>query len=384
MNKKVLALAVAGALSAPAAALAQVTVGGSVNILFYSHDPDNDSGTLAAGAGTSGDRMESSESEINIRAGEKLGGGLDVWVQCASSADGIVGGTTQAARVLCTRNSALGFRGSFGNVFFGNWDTPMKLVQNAARGWFSGTNALYGGSMIILAGDSQSGAANTGTSFYRRQANSANYQSPNWGGFTIAAAFSASNESTTGQNGTSIPDSSGLTPRLMGVNGMFRTGGLLVGLAYEKHDDYGNTSTGVSGTDDAYSLLVGYRIAGVNARALYQQNKYENGPGLGEVQTGGFGVYVDWNIQGPHTLHFGYAKSDDVEDDSAGGKQQNTSADWMNIAYSYDLSKRTQLLFAYNQLKNDSNVAFSLEVQSSTTTLGGKGKSIGFAVRHRF
>ncbi|MGH9784911.1 MAG: porin, partial [Terriglobia bacterium] len=312
MNKKVLALAVAGALSAPAAALAQVTVSGGINVLFYSHDPDNKSDS------TSSDVMESSESEVRISAVEKLGGGLEAWVQCASSADGIVGGVADTTgRVLCTRNSALGLRGSFGNVFLGNWDTPMKLVQNQARGWYSGTNGLYGGSMIILAGDSQSGASNTGTSFYRRQANSLNYQSPNWSGFTIAAAVSASNESQT------IADAAGLTPRLMGVNGMFRTGPLLLGVAYEKHDDFQTVAgPGVSSTDDAYSLLVGYRIAGVNARALYQQNKYENGPGLGEVKTGGFGVYVDWNIQGPHTLHFGYAKSDDVEDDSAGGKQQ--------------------------------------------------------------
>jgi predicted porin len=371
MNKKVLALAVAGALSAPAAALAQVTVGGSFNILFYNHDADNKSNS------SSSDVMESSESEILIRAVDKIGGGMTVWAQCASSADGVVGGVADTtARVLCTRNSAVGFQGSFGNLFFGNWDTPMKLVQNAARGWFSGTNGLYGGSMIILAGDSQSGASNTGVSFYRRQANSAHYHSPNWGGFTFAAAFSASNESQT------IADSAGLTPRLMSVNGMFRTGPFLAGVAYEKHDDYGNAGA-VSTTDDAYSLLVGFKMASFDIRALYQKNTYEDGAG-GEIETGGFGVYADWNIQGPHTLHFGYAKSNDVKVTALGGDIPNSSADWMNIAYSYDLSKRTQLLFAYNQLKNDSNANFSLEVQGSVTTLGGKGKSIGVAVRHRF
>jgi len=372
MNKKVLALAVAGALSAPAAALAQVTVGGSFNILFYQHDADDKSNSSKS------DVMESSESEILIRAVDKIGGDMSVWAQCASSADGVVGGVADTtARVLCTRNSAVGFQGSFGNVFFGNWDTPMKLVQNAARGWFSGTNGLYGGSMIILAGDSASGASNTGVSFYRRQANSANYHSPNWGGFSVAAAFSASNESQT------LADSAGLTPRLMSVNGMFRAGGLLLGAAYEKHDDYQNFGA-VSTSDDAYSLLAGYRIAGIDGRLFYQKNNYEVGPGLGDVETGGFGIYVDWNIQGPHTLHFGYAKSDDIEVSAAGGKQPNTGADWMNISYSYDLSKRTQLLFAFNQLKNDSNVNFSLGVQGSSTTLGGKGNSIGVPVRHRF
>jgi predicted porin len=370
MNKKVLALAVAGALAAPAAALAQVTVGGSFNILFYSHDPDDDS------AASSSDRMESSESEIVIRGVEKVGGGMSVWAQCASSADGVVGGTTGTPRVLCTRNSAVGFQGSFGNLFFGNWDTPMKLVQNAARGWFSGTNALYGGSMIILAGDSQSGAANSGMSFYRRQANSANYHSPNWGGFSFAAAFSASNEST------GIPDSAGLTPRLFGANAMYRSGPFLAGVAYEKHDDYANSfaPAGVSATDDAFSVVVGFQMAGFNVRGFYQANSYEGGPVNGDADTGGWAIYADWQIQGPHALHVGYAKSNEI-DLSIGGKIPGTDASWMNIAYSYDLSKRTQLLFAYNELKNEQNNSYGLVVSS---TAGGKSKSIGAAIRHRF
>jgi predicted porin len=381
MNKSVMALAVAGALAAPAALAQQVTVGGTFNILFYSHDADDKSGSSKS------DVMESSESEILIRAEDKVGGGLSVWAQCASSADGVVGGVADTTgRVLCTRNSAVGFRGDFGNIFFGNWDTPMKLIQNAARGWFSGTNGLYGGSMIILANDSASGASNTGVSFYRRQANSANYQSPSWGGFTIAAAVSASNESQT------IADSAGLTPRLMGLNAMYRGGPLLFGVGYEKHDDYAIDTTfgglavarNESATDDAFSLLAGVQFGGFNIRALYQANTFELGAGLGggEVKQVGYGPYADWQIAGPHALHFGFAKSEDIE--GPAGDLPATSADWMSVAYSYDVSKRTQLLFAFTQLKNDANANFSLGVQSSATTLGGKGKSIGAAIRHRF
>jgi predicted porin len=317
--------------------------------------------------------MESSESEILIRGVEKLGGGMSTWAQCASSADGVVGGNTAAARNLCQRNSAFGLQGSFGNIFFGNWDTPIKLVQNAARGWHSGTNSLYGGSMVILAGDSQSGAANTGISFYRRQANSVNYHSPNWSGFTFAAAFSASNETA------SIPDATGLTPRLMSVNGMYRSGPLLLGVAYEKHDDFQNAGA-VGTSDDAFSVVAGYRIAGVNARVFYQSNSYEDGAG-GTIDTGGFGLYVDWNLSGPHSLHFGYAKSNKIDVSSVGDIPES-AAQWLNVSYSYDLSKRTQLLFAFNQIKNDNNVNFSM--LAAGTTAGGKPTAIGAAVRHRF
>src|SRR3970040_289877 len=101
MNKKVMALAVAGALAAPAAALAQVQIGGSLTVLWYSHDPDN---KLVA---SSGDILEPSEPELYFRASEKLGGGLTVWFQCASQLDAFVGGEN-SENGFCTRNSGLG------------------------------------------------------------------------------------------------------------------------------------------------------------------------------------------------------------------------------------------------------------------------------------
>jgi hypothetical protein len=68
-----MALAVAGALAAPAAALAQVQIGGSLTVFYYSHDPDNKS------VGKTGDILESSEPEMYIRSEEKLGGGMSAW-----------------------------------------------------------------------------------------------------------------------------------------------------------------------------------------------------------------------------------------------------------------------------------------------------------------
>ena len=154
MHKKLMAVAVVTALAAPAAALAQVTIGGGLNILYYQHDPKNNDRSKTT------DILESSESELTIRGSEKLGGGMELWFQCGTSIDGIFQGNAATTAGMCTRNSALGFRGAFGNVFFGNWDTPSKLVQNGVRGWFSGTNALYGGAGTLLWGGSASGVVN--------------------------------------------------------------------------------------------------------------------------------------------------------------------------------------------------------------------------------
>jgi predicted porin len=274
MNKKVMALAVAGALAAPAAALAQVQIGGSITLFYYQHDPDNDS------IARTGDIMETSEPEIYVRGEDKLGGGNSAWFQCTSSLDGLVNGTSPASNAgWCGRNSGIGFRGGFGNVFFGNWDQPQKLVFNRGRGWFGGTNAFTGGSAVLLNGGSASGstnAQNTNT-FFRRQANSLNYHSPNWGGFSFQAAFSAANEST------GNPDSAPLDPRMASLGGHFATGPLYVGLGFELHQDYNPAAQAVGtgagqysgGDDTTVTLVVGLRFGGFNVRAMYNASEYE-------------------------------------------------------------------------------------------------------------
>jgi predicted porin len=130
MNKKVMAVAIAGALAAPAA-MAQtstVQIGGFVQFFYFSHDIDN------SNVGQRGDFMRDSESNVRIRGEEKLGGGLSAWFQCESSMNGIISGAAGATG-FCTRNSAFGFRGSWGNVFFGVWDAPEKNVASLGRGW---------------------------------------------------------------------------------------------------------------------------------------------------------------------------------------------------------------------------------------------------------
>ena len=389
MNKKVMALAVAGALAAPAAALAQVQIGGSITLFYYQHDPDNDS------ISRTGDVMETSEPEIYVRGEDKLGGGNSAWFQCTSSLDGLVNGTSPASNAgWCGRNSGIGFRGGWGNVFFGNWDMPQKLVFNRARGWFGGTNAFTGGSAVLLNGGSASGSTNVqnvGT-FFRRQANTLNYHGPNWGGFSIQAAFSAANEST------GNADSGPLDPRMYSVAGHFATGPFYVGLGYELHQDYNPAAQAVGagpaqyggGDDTALTLVLGLRMGGFDVRAMYNKSEYET-TNTTNLDVDGFGVFADWNISGPHTLRAQYVLANDTEGNSTVGIGSyvapatfgsDTGADLMAIFYSYALSKRTEVSVGYSQLSSDDNAAFSKG--KTAVTLGGSQKNYGLVVRHRF
>jgi predicted porin len=405
MNKKVMALAVAGVLAAPAAALAQVQIGGSITIFYYNHDGDNDS------VGRTGDIMESSEPEIYVRGEDKLGGGNSAWFQCTSSLDGIIGGTSPASNAgWCGRNSAVGFRGGWGNLFLGNWDQPQKLIFNRGRGWFGGTNAFTGGSAVLLNGGSASGATNAQTTntFFRRQANSVNYHSPNWGGFSLMGSFSAANEST------GNPDSGPLDPRLISLAGQFATGPFYVGLGYEIHQDYNPAGQAVGsaigqysgGDDTALTLVAGFRIGGFNIRALYNKSEYELGStaaagGTMTLEVDGFGLFADWNISGPHTLRAQVVQVGETSGTSTlpvGSYVQpvgtncglsgtascasDTGGSLAAFFYSYALSKRTELSAGVSSMSNDDNARFSKGKQA--TTFGGTQTNYGVVIRHRF
>jgi len=408
MNKKVMAMAVAGALVAPAAALAQVQIGGSLTVFYYQHDPDNDS------VGKTGDILEASEPEMYIRSEEKLGGGTSVWFQCTSSLDAFITGSANAAG-WCARNSGIGFRGGFGNFFVGNWDQPQKLIFNRGRGWFGGTNAFTGGSAVLLNGGSASGTQNpsattTGINnpgtFFRRQASSVNYHSPNWGGFSLLAAYSAANEST------GNPDAGLLDPRMYSLAGQFATGPFYVGLGYEIHQDYNPAGQAIGagaaqyggGDDTATTIVVGLRMGGFDVRAMYNKSEYET-TNATDMDVDGFGVFADWNIAGPHTLRAQYVQVGDTSGSSAvnvgsykgpagatcfnpatgtstASCASGTGADLMAIFYSYAISKRTEVSVGYSQMGNDDRATFSKGKTASSA--GGTQKTTGLVLRHRF
>ena len=299
---------------------------------------------------------------------------------------------------------------------------PLKFIQNAARGWWGGTNSLTGGSMVLLAGGSASGVANNqplgggaGTtagvpaSFFRRQANSLSYHSPSWNGFTFQGAFSAGNEQT------GLPETNALSPRLFSLAGQYSSGPLYLGLGYETHTDYnpsgvayGTTAaTYAGGTDRDWMFTAGYTFAGVfNLRGTYTNMQYDTTNST-SLDVNGWGLFADWNIQGPHTLRAHY-----VDIGSTGGTSAvsvgsykgpanavgvagagcgatsllscatGTGAKQWGLAYSYAFSKRTMGSIAYTKMDNDGNAVFSKGKVASSA--GNTQSSFGVVMQHRF
>lgn len=358
MNKKLMAVAVAGALVAPAAALAQstVTVYGKVTMEYGYADqgqgkPNTDIFQTPGG------------SAVGFKGEEKLGGGLSAWFQCETSAD--VRGVSQDG--MCGRNSAIGMKGSFGNVHFGRWDTPFK---RATIGMIGGGDTGLLGLAFLMAGNSTgtiasgAGPALGGISrgvWKRRESSLAYYESPSFNGFQFLGAFSAANATA------SLNTSTAAKPRVSSLAGTYANGPAAIALGYEVHSQFGNV--GAANEDKGWTIGGTYTFAGkVKVGAQYIDTKYEMSSTT-ELKKKNWMVGVEWNIQGPHNLDAAYVRAGDSKGNATTNPGSgvatpnvagNTGADMFQIAYRHEFSKRTSAKFAYVKMNNDTNAAYSL------------------------
>src|ERR1700730_2126505 len=190
MNKKLVALAVAGALAAPLAVQAQtanVTLYGRLNMdveFIKGQQPDGSNPTV--------NRVSSNSSRFGMRGTESLGGGLNAIFQLEN---GSVAGDTGGGN-LAGRESFVGLQGSWGKVTMGKFLMPQDDVRFIFDNSITlGTSILSDGAIWGQAQESKS----TG-GFDDRTGNNIRYDSPNWNGFTAALQYSTRDSSGDTQN----------------------------------------------------------------------------------------------------------------------------------------------------------------------------------------
>jgi predicted porin len=385
MNRKLMAVAVAGVFAAPAAVLAQ-----SSTVQIYGKM------TYEYGYADSGDGKPKTDvaqtpggSAIGFRGQEKLGGGLTAWFQCESSAD--VRGISQDG--LCTRNSAVGFKGAWGNLHFGRWDSPMKRAINMGTVGVQDTG-LLGYSFVFAGGSGGTDAttANNRQEWKRRDVGWTYYESPMFSGFQILAGFTPGNAATSASNSTTAAK-----PRVLSIGGTFKNGPLAIGVGYEEHKDFysqSSTTTALAtgslttvttrfaeGNDKGWNVGAAYTFMNkLTIGAVYLDTKYETGnvavPGS-ELKRKSWNIGLDWSIAGPHGLEVGYTEANDSKGScntsgctigNIAPAGNDTGAKLYAIKYRYSFSKRTSARIGYIKLKNDSNAIY---------TLGGLAKNTG-------
>jgi predicted porin len=416
MQKKLIAVAVGSALSAigAAPALAQnatVNVYGTLYAEYASIDNGAQAGTGASYQRY--DHFQNPGSEIGFRGEEKLGGGMSAWFQCASSMDYRGGGNSsstnnQTGSYLCSRNSALGMKGAFGNIFYGNWQTPFTRVNLQSNtgandtGVFGNAHIMTGTSSTFGMSSPQQGINTISQAAYRRRQNNLmTYETPNFSGFTVMGAFTSRNNASSATAGQ-------LKSRLWSIGGQYANGPLYIGLAYEKHQDMYNQNLGptaafapIGGDDQAWHIGAAYTFANrLKLGGQYNETRSDAFVNAStKVKTWHIGI--DWMISGPHGIRAAYSHAGDVTGGipttivagvivpgtpmnlrpNSGG---NTSADMWQIRYVHQLSKRTELTIGYSRTNNSSFATYETGGSNSVQFIGSDSSAFAAAMRHTF
>lgn len=383
MNKKVMALAVAGAFAAPTAVLAQasnVQIFGTAYV-EYGYFKQGAQSPIGSGDLVNIDILQTPGSELGIKGEEALGGGMTVWFQCASTMD-FRGSAPQG---LCGRNSALGLKGNFGNAFAGNWDMPMKRTAGAVR--IVSDTGLWGAGPMLFGNSTSTNGRASPTTWSRRQNQSLFYDTPVISGFQGFIGISTPSDSI-----AATTNLSGAKSRMWGAAVNYTNGPLLVTAGYESHSNFQPAGGGAfAGTDTGYQLGASYQFGPVKAGLLYTKQKYEMSATT-NADVSAWNLGAQWAIVGPHALRGGYTKANNTQGNFAGGLVGNrvynagggaTGGTIWQVQYVYNASKRTEMTVGYARLQNDANARYNLG--GATAPAAGQNQdAFGVSIKNTF
>ena len=384
MNKKLVAVAVAGLLAAPLAQAqtANVVLYGRINI-----DMEFVNGRLANNTNPNVYRVTSNSSRFGLRGTESLGGGLNAIFQIENGSVA----ATQGGGNLGGRDTFVGLSGNWGTFkmgrflapyddihgIFGNDNTASTSILSTASVWAQG-----------FAGQPVNGG------FDDRLQQSIRYDSPSWSGLTLEAQFSTYGGSV-GPNGQVNP-SSNSNAQSYGL--FYRNGPLILGGAYEKHHNTRGTSTQPL-SDSAWSLAAKWQFSGFNIAGVYERLDYDvaNGLATNNLKRNFWGVDTTINVgaNGQFFLFYGQAgdgtgsavntpapvitpnavTGSNISRVAGLAKGDNTGAKHWEVSYSYDLSKRTRIYTGYVKINNDANASYNFNINSypgsASSNVGG-------------
>jgi predicted porin len=352
MQKKIIALAVAGLVSGAAFAQSNVTIYGVMDLgqaFVKSSDSDNNSNVDQKTVG----RLDSNASYIGFKGTEALGNGLTALFQFETSITGDTGFWSSTA--LTGRDTYIGLTGGFGTAVAGNLTHPLRAMGGKVEITPAGAGFGTGTSITGEFGGYKTGADD-------RAANAIAYVSPNFSGFTATVAY-VNGEATesSSQNG-----GIGYNAKAWQIAGQYENGPLYAGIGYHKA-----TAVSIAAAPGAPLVALAFpatadfdgriwRLVGTytlptetKLMALYD-NTHLDGPAAGDsMKRTAWSVGVAQPI-GAHTVGLQYAKAGDI---NVTGPDDNDGAKMWTLAYSYSLSKRTLIHARYSKLNNDNDGA---------------------------
>jgi len=399
MQKKIIALALAGLASSAAFAQSNVTLYGRADYGYMVRGDDDgavsknlkNKSEFASGIGAG--------SRIGFKGSEDLGNGLkaifeiEYGLSLDSSGGGAAAGQANGAGTSTTwwnRHSYVGLSSaSLGTVVGGRLD-------GVRYGIFNKYDAFAGGNI---------GNFTQMTGQVDRANNAIAYISPSFSGFNAVLAYSSSignsnnlglaaqeGGAATGRGSATVPFAARLggnagDATLYTANLNYTNGGLSLSADYEYINFYGgnvdSAYTAAKGHDDAqvYLFAGSYDFGVVKVAALYDRfetstNSWGRAAGLGDADI------QSWFISASAPLGkflvkatYGETENDNVQD-SKGTK--------FGLGLDYNLSKRTKIYTGYAIISNENKAAYQLNPAANSYGAGYGVQGFDLGVAHTF
>jgi len=386
MNKKLLAIAIAGVLAAPLAQAqtANVTLYGRLNLdteVIINAKQDTPQGNKQNIY-----RVSTNSSRLGVRGTESLGGGLNAIFQIESGVT-----ADNSGGQFATRETFVGLQGGWGTMKVGYFLSPYDDIQS-----------LFGSAPTLQTGilGSQSLWSNTGYpgnttdtgSFDDRVANSVRYDSPVIGGFN--GSVQVGGRDTGGNDGGTLTQQR-RHAYVISTAGFYNNGPLALGAAYEVHN---NLREGLPANpklqDTGYTLAASWNFGIVKIGGAYEKLKYDVATG-GDLRRDFWAISATANV-GPGQMYVAYWKANDGKGSArcvtvagvttcprvgAMTYGSDTGAQQWEVSYTYPLSKRTLLYTGYTMIDNKKNAAYNFGVNQIAGVCTGNGSACGDAAR---
>lgn len=355
MNKKLIALAVAGLVSGSAFAQSNVQIYGLIDMGF-SHAKGDADKTTGINSGIN------DGSRLGFKGTEALGNGISAVfnLEYQLYSDRNVGIGTGGFN---SRKAYIGLTGNFGTVVAGRLNAPGDYIE---AGMDSTDQSNSFSALYPL-------AASLGSTMSARLSNAVAYVSPAMGGFTFVGALSfAGAEEITGSAASSDGKAySSDQERIFGARISYEMGPLALAYAHHRVNDLTNAPD----LNQREHMVGGtYDLGVAKLFGTYQTVKTTNGGATinkGKVASLGATVPVGNDLV---RVQFARGNPDGADNASTG----------FGIRFDHVLSKRTFAYIGYNRIGNDDGAAVITGVGNVTAVPGESSSGYGFGIEHAF
>lgn len=387
MKKNIIAIAVAAAMIAPAAAMADTTLYGKFHVSYDFLSGDNADNTTGG--------FSSNSSRIGIKGKEKINDNLSIIYQYETGFDAGQNGafkSSNAGGLGDQRNTFIGATGTWGTVIAGRHDTPFK-VMGRDYDLFGDTigdsrNIISGPGFVSTTNGANPTTIQADTNWDLRPSQVLAYATPDLMGFHAMVAYV---NSWAGNDPTVTPadktDAYYSDSNAWSLSAGYKIAGFGIDAAYEQHNLTDPNGTAANDNQSAYRIGANYSIAGFKILGLYQEIQ---NVAFSDNNVKAYGVGAAYTFMGANTIKAQYYKADDIDN------TDNTGGDMWAVGYDYKLSKQTNVYAMYAQTSNSSAASYTImngghdnkypqgNYNNTGSFTGGKSSAVSLGIEHKF